>query len=64
MPLERADEMLVIEKFLKCLSKIEEKAHIFLDKIEFLELKFKYMFSHNAALMSELQFKVKILNGL
>lgn len=64
MPVERADEMLVIEKFLKCISELEENAHMFLAKTELLELNFKDMFSQNAALMSELQRKEEILNGL
>lgn len=64
MPVERADEMLVIEKFLKYISELEDNAHMFLTKTELLELNFKDLFSQNAALMSELQWKEEILKGL
>jgi kinesin family protein 15 len=64
MPVERADEMLVIEKFLKYISELEDNAHMFLAKTELLELNFKDLFSQNVALMSELQWKEEILKGL
>ena len=64
MVVERADEMVVIEKFLKYISKLEEHAHLFLAKIELLELNFKDLFSQNASLMMELQWKQEILKGL
>jgi len=65
MPMDRVDKMLVIEKFLKYISELEENAHFFVVKTEILlELNFKDLFSQNASLMAELQWKEEIMKGL